>query len=63
MTTITLWLLVNVGYYGSHTAQVVERFAAVEECQRVLNSIRESTNRSGAMRCIQATVARMKEQQ
>ena len=64
MTTITIWLLVSIGSFGTGVTaptQVVERFATGEECQRVLGVLYES---SGVYvkrhRCIQATVVRTK---
>jgi len=58
MTTVTLWLLVSLGfdaYRNSSSTIVVERFAAVEECQRVNKVLSAATN-SSPLRCVQATV-------
>jgi hypothetical protein len=62
MATITVWLLISVGYYGNYGTRVVERFASGDECQRVLLLTRDVAEfGKPTLRCIQATV--MKEKQ
>jgi hypothetical protein len=62
MTTITIWLLLSIGLSDSRAAsptQVVERFATVQACEFVANSIREArTVDRAVVRCIQATVVK-----
>jgi hypothetical protein len=56
MTTVTLWLLITVGYQTGHLS-VLERFTTAEECARVQAVIRSTFDRPG-LRCIQATVVK-----
>ena len=59
MTTLTLWLLVSLGmdhHQNRRPVVVVERFATVEECQRVKKVLSEDNYHTGVMRCVQATV-------
>lgn len=63
MTTITVWLLISIGYNGSNAGYaqptlVVERFATVQECQRVAKVIVDSSYGGARLQCVQATVAR-----
>ena len=58
MTTVTLWLLVSLGVdYDKNRRPtiVVERFATVDECQRV-NKVLSANIYSEPLRCVQATV-------
>lgn len=58
MTAITIWLLISVNGHHAHT---VERFPTVQECERVLLVVKDSTQepfRPPVLRCIQATVVR-----
>lgn len=57
MGTITLWLLVAVGYpiEGSQT-RVVERFIEAQDCQEVRKAI-ESESRRVRLACIKADIA------
>jgi hypothetical protein len=65
MNTMIIWLLISVGSEGSYiapTTTTVERFATVEECQRVAKIIHDSYKPEAArhvgprLRCVQATV-------
>jgi hypothetical protein len=59
MTTLTVWLLVSLGntsYQQSRPTVTIERFATLEECQRVRKVI--DGNLRPQMMCVQATVAR-----
>jgi hypothetical protein len=60
MTTITVWLLISIGGWAGSSAAtpnvLVERFATVEECQRVAEVIKQSLANNSTLRCIQATV-------
>lgn len=63
MTTITVWLLIHLGgVYGHNSVSpttTIERFATVEECQRVSDLIRSAKGwGSPSLMCIQATVIR-----
>lgn len=70
--TITLWLLVSIGYSGMRSDSpfvTVARFASVKECERVRDVLVNSpfsgnfhpdkvTDYRPDMRCVQATVAK-----
>lgn len=62
MKTITLWLLISIGEAGGNglsTTAVVERFAAADECSRVLKAIHDAvTLRTPRLLCIEAAVVR-----
>lgn len=62
MTTITLWLLVNIGtgWQASHITHVVERFATAADCNTVRAAIAATGDRPypPVLRCIEAKVAR-----
>jgi hypothetical protein len=65
ITTITLWLLINIGGKYGYSAQqtaVVERFATAQECERVASILRESSakvsERAAILQCVQATVVK-----
>ena len=58
MTTVTLWLLISLGldtHQNRRPTIVVERFATVDECQRV-NKVLSANTYSEPLRCVQATV-------
>lgn len=59
MTTITLWLLISLQSRSSPQRPVtlVERFATVDECQRVAAVIRDA-GQSSITKCIQAHVVK-----
>lgn len=61
MTTITVWLLMNIaagGYQnGKVPASVVERFVTLQECERVSKWLNDSKNNyANNTACIQATI-------
>lgn len=59
MNTVLIWLLVSLptpSRQAQDAVNVVERFATVQECQRVENIIRDSVKQQLKLRCIQATV-------
>ncbi len=59
MTGVTVWLLVSIGFYSIHGSALIERFPNREECQRVLEAMRDAAEtRKPALRCIQATVVK-----
>jgi hypothetical protein len=65
MGTMTLWLLIAFGRGYTYSAGastpgavVVERFATLEECQRVARIISNHDNGPNMLRCIQATVVK-----
>lgn len=62
MTTVTLWLLMSIGYdhysAGNQPTSVVERFATLQECERVREAARVRTMGNPLLRCVQATVVR-----
>jgi len=61
MYTITLWLLMSVGsqiqggYSTAASTQVVERFVAAQECERV-RALAEQVQKNTHLRCIEAKV-------
>lgn len=60
MKTITIWLLISLGSNvntNSRPTQVVERFATVQECQRIVEVL-SGWGRNGMHQCVQATVVR-----
>jgi len=67
IATITLWLLVSVGYEqttnqnSGRSTQIVERFASKDECDRVLKILRDvrfspRNDPTNSLLCVQATV-------
>lgn len=62
MTTVTVWLLVSVGWntLGAPPTTVVERFATAQECSRVLNVLQSSVEgkRHPLLVCALATVVK-----
>lgn len=61
LVTITVWLLLNVGDNSSRPVPttLIDRFATAEECERVANVLRGSTQFKPAnLRCVQATVVK-----
>lgn len=60
MTTITVWLLISLSSraYNQRPVTLVERFATVEECQRVQELVKNYPEATGITRCIQATVVK-----
>ena len=60
ITTVLVWLLVSLPTdYDKNRkpAVTVERFATVEECERVKKVISDSSTFRPEMRCIQANIA------
>ena len=60
MNTVTVWLLISLssGAYNQRPVTLVERFATVEECQRVKELVKVSGYGVDITRCIQATVVK-----
>jgi hypothetical protein len=62
MTTVTLWLLVSLGWntLGAPPTTVVERFATAQECSRVMDVLNSSIDgkRHPMLLCVQAAVVK-----
>ena len=59
MTTLTVWLLLNIGVSNGPT-MLIERFATESECARVANIIRQTQRITvvDPVRCIQTTIVK-----
>jgi len=55
MIEVTVWLLLSLGSYSRSTTSLVERFAKLEECNRVAFFLNKG-NTAPSHICIQATV-------
>lgn len=55
MTAVSLWLLLSV---GAGSIQVIERFAAYEDCMKAMVEVEKATAAFGRTRCVNVNAAR-----